>query len=243
MKKSGVTIPPLPPDSSVTAVATIFHRKARIAIDAGGRERALDRRDAEPRVLVADDTIEDGEEDAPRGRDEVRMMLESAQAVLDPTHRLDQEERDEAEHRPENDREADELGVSEGADTAEEGRHRGLHPADEMSDDPGDEAREENRVLDPSEVEHLDPEERPGDRRAEHGRESAADPADHEAAAVLVVQPQDVGEKAGDRRADLGAGPFLADRAAEHERHDGREELDRARPSTESVPDPDGSPR
>ena len=32
MKKRGVTIPPLPPVSSVTAVATIFHRNARIAI-------------------------------------------------------------------------------------------------------------------------------------------------------------------------------------------------------------------
>ena len=32
MKKSGVTIPPLPPVSSVTAVATIFQRNARSAI-------------------------------------------------------------------------------------------------------------------------------------------------------------------------------------------------------------------
>ena len=81
-------------------------------------------------------------------------------------------------------------------------------------------------VLDPAEVEHLDPEEGAGDRRAEDGREAGADAADHEAPAVLVVEPQDVGEEARDRRADLGAGPLLPDRPAEGERHDGGEELD-----------------
>ena len=56
---------------------------------------------------------------------------------------------------------------------------------------PGDEAREEHRVVDPPEVEHLDAEEGARDRRAEDRREPGADAADHEAAPVLVVEPEE----------------------------------------------------
>src|SRR5664279_2256997 len=146
--------------------------------------------------------------------------------MLDPPHRLDQKECDEAEYRPEDDRQADELGLAEAAEPFVQGGHWRLHAADEVGDDARNQAREENRVLDAPEVEHLDPKDGPGDRRAENGREAASDPADHETAAVLVVQTQHVRKETRDRGPDLGAGPLFPDRAAEGERDDGREELD-----------------
>ena len=133
--------------------------------------------------------------------------------------------------------------MPERAEPLEKGGHGRLDPAHEVRDDAGHEAWEENRVLDPSEVEHLDPEKRPGDRRPEDRREAAADSADHETAAVLVVQPQHVREETRDRGPDLGAGPLLADRASEGERHDGREELDGRDLPRRSGPTRGGSPR
>ena len=52
------------------------------------------------------------------------MALEAAEPALDPAHRLDQEERDEAEDGAEDDREADELGAPEAAEPLVEGRAR-----------------------------------------------------------------------------------------------------------------------
>ena len=153
------------------------------------------------------------------------MTLEPAKPLLGGPHRLDEEERDEPEDHSENNREEDHLRPTEPRDRVQESGHRGPNAADEMGDDSRNDARKKHGVFDPPEVENLDAEERAGDRSSEDGREAGADAADHETAAVRVVQPEKVGEQARDRGSDLGAGPFLADRASERERQDRREEL------------------
>ena len=55
----------------------------------------------------------------------------------------------------------------------------------------------------------------------------AADAADDQPPPILVVQAEDVGEEARDRRSDLGARPFFPDGASERERENRREQLDR----------------
>ena len=154
------------------------------------------------------------------------MLLEAPEAALEPPHRLDQEERDKAEDGSEDDRQTDQLRAPEPAEPFGKDGHGRPRAADEVRDDAGHETREKDGVLDPPEVEHLDPEEGAGDRCPEDGREAAADAADHEAATVLVVQAEDIREQARNRGPDLGARSFLPDRASEGERHDRRQKLD-----------------
>ena len=59
----------------------------------------------------------------------------------------------------------------------------------EVGDDAGHQAREEDGVFDAPEIQDLDAEERAGDGRPEHGGETSADSADHQAPTILVLQP------------------------------------------------------
>src|ERR1035438_8677728 len=78
-----------------------------------GGERVLDRRDPEPRVRVTDEGVKGREKNASGHGDDVRVLLEAPEAALEPSHPLDQEERDEAEDGSEEDRQADELRSEE----------------------------------------------------------------------------------------------------------------------------------
>ena len=223
-------MPPLPPVSRVTVVATILKRKARATTSRRALERRLDDREAEARVLLPGREVEERERRPARGRDAVRVALEAPQEPLEAAHALDEQEGDQAEDGPEQDRQRHDRPVPQERQVLVEGRDRGARPADEVGHDAGHEAGEEHRVLDPAEVEDLDAEEGARDRRAEHRGEPGPDPADHEATPVLVVEPEDVGEEARDRGADLRARPLLADRAAEGEREHRGQELDRGDP-------------
>ncbi len=88
-----------------------------------------------------------------------------------------------------------------------------------MRDDAGHQRGKDHRVIDPSEIEHFDPEERSGDRRAEHRRETGADPANHQPPPVLVAKAQDVGEQTRQGGANLRGRPLLADGAAKRQRY------------------------
>ena len=127
---------------------------------------------------------------------------------------------------PKSDRQRHDRPVSQQRQVLVEDGHRGAHSADEVGHDAGHEAGKQHRVLDASEVEDLDAEERARHRRAEHRGEPGADAADHETAPVLVVEPEHVGKEAGDRGADLRARALLADRAAEGEREHRGQQLD-----------------
>src|ERR1017187_8188000 len=162
-----------------------------------GGERVLDRRDPEPRVRVTDEGVKGREKNASGHGDDVRVLLEAPEAALEPSHPLDQEERDEAEDGSEEDRQADELGAPEPAEPFGKGGHGRPRAAHEGRDDAGHETGEKDRVLNPPEVEHLDPEKGAGNWRPEDGREAAADAADHEAATVAVVEAEDVREQIG----------------------------------------------
>src|SRR5204863_7438246 len=124
-------------------------------------------------------------------------------------------------------REEEDLGLAQAAESLRERGHGRAHAADEVPDDAGEEARKEDRVLDAPEVEDLDAEERARDRRAEDGGEAGADAAGDGAPAVLVGEPQHVREEARERGPDLRARPLFPDGAAERERDDRREEPQR----------------
>ncbi len=152
-------------------------------------------------------------------------MLEAPEIPLEEAHRLDEDERDQPEGRAEGDGHRHDGPVIENCSVRGEGGHGRGNSAHEVGDDAGDQAREEDGILDAPEVEDLDSEEGAGDRRSEHGGEAGADPADHEAAPILVFQLQGVGKKTRDRRADLGARAFLPHRASEGQGEDGGQEL------------------
>ena len=106
------------------------------------------------------------------------------------------------------------------------GGHGRAHAADEVRDDSRHQAGEEDRVLDVAEVEDFDAEESARHGSAEDGGEAGADPADHEASSVFVLEVKHVGEETRDRRADLRARPLLANRPAESERDHRGQQLD-----------------
>ena len=99
--------------------------------------------------------------------------------------------------------------------------------ADKMRHDAGHECGKNDGVVDPSEIQHLDAEERARHRRAEDRGEAGADAADHEPAPILVAQTEDVGEQAREGGANLRGGTLFAHRTAKRQCHDGRRELDR----------------
>ena len=80
-----------------------------------------------------------------------------------------------------------------------------------MRHDAGHECRKNDRVIDPSEIQHFNAEERPGDGSPENGRESSADTADHQSSSILVAQTQDVGEQARQGCPNLCGGALLTD--------------------------------
>ena len=154
------------------------------------RERGLDRRRTpRPAYCEPDEPVERrrGRARPPR-RPRYGWPLEPPQSLLQAAHRLDQDERRDAEDRAEDDRQGDDLGPAEGRQRVRQRGDRRPHAADEVRDDAGDEARKEDRVFDPAQIEDLDPEEGAGDRRSEDGGEASADPADDQPPPVLVVQ-------------------------------------------------------
>ena len=113
MKKSGVTMPPLPPVSRVTAGRHDLEQERQRDHPRGALERGLDRRDAEARVLLPGGEVEERERHPARDRDEVRVAFEAAQEPLEPPHALDQHEGDQAEDGPEQDRQRHDRPVSQ----------------------------------------------------------------------------------------------------------------------------------
>src|SRR5262249_55054458 len=134
-------------------------------------EGLADRRAAQAGVPIADDAVEEGEEQSSGGRHGVGPPLEPAHEALGRAQRLDQEQGDQAEDRAEEEGEEDEGRRPEGPEGRLERGDRRRRSADEVSDDAGDQAGEEHGVLDAPERKDLDPEERSRDRRAENRRE------------------------------------------------------------------------
>ena len=99
------------------------------------------------------------------------------------------------------------------------------HAADEMRDDTGHQRGKDHRVIDPSEIEHFDPEQRSRDRRAEHRCEAGADAANHQPTPIFVAKAQDVGEQTRQRGANLRGRALLADGSAKRQRHHRRAQL------------------
>ena len=91
---------------------------------------------------------------------------------------------------------------------------------------PATSAGKMTRVVDPSEIQHFNAEERSGNRRAEDRREAGADAANHQSTPVLVAQAQDVREQARQGGANLRRRALLADGSAKRQRHHRRAELD-----------------
>lgn len=94
-------------------------------------------------------------------------------ARVDPQARprqvADEEERDEPEGHPEADREEEHPRRADSDERVVEGGGGRPHAGDEVSHDPGNQTRKEQRVFEMSEVENLDAEEGARDRGAEDG--------------------------------------------------------------------------
>ena len=165
------------------------------------------------------------------------MVLELPQRPLERAERLDQQQGDQAKYRPGDETDQDNPHLPGPPEGVLQGRKRRAHPTGEVSHDACDEGGKDHGVVEATEVQHFDSEQRARYRRSEDRSEARTDPADDETPAVRIAQAQNIREQARERGTDLRGGPLLADRATKGKRqHRGAEFYRRDQPVDASGP-------